>query len=84
LATSDDGVHFTPLQLDPIILGNETKEYPYNYGVAGGGSIVEEKDASGAVVQYRQYYTLAVGSTSKDVKADQKKVCARCSVFRLG
>ena len=30
------GIHFTARK-DPIILGNETKEYPDNWGVAGGG-----------------------------------------------
>ena len=73
LATSTDGLHFTP-RPDPIILGNATRAYPTNFGIAGGGSIVEEQ--RGGRLVYRMYYTLAVGSTSPDVKVDQKKVCA--------
>lgn len=71
LATSTDGLHFTQHSTEPIILGNATKAYPNNYGVAGGGSLIE--DGAGG---YRFYYTLAVGTTSHDVKVDQKKVCA--------
>ena len=71
LATSTDGLHFTQHRAGPIILGNATSEYPDNYGVAGGGSLIE--DGAGG---YRFYYTLAVGTTSHDVKVDQKKVCA--------
>jgi hypothetical protein len=74
LATSADGIHFTARK-EPVMLGNETPQYPNNYGIAGGGSIVEDRQADGSVL-YRQYYTLAVGSTSPDVKVDQKKVCA--------
>jgi hypothetical protein len=74
LATSTDGIHFTARK-DPVMLGNETREYPKNYGIAGGGSIIEDHQMDGTVL-YRQYYTLAVGSTSPDVKVDQKKVCA--------
>ena len=72
LATSTDGLHFKLYSRDPIILGNATKEYPDNYGIAGGGSLIEDTVHGG----YRLYYTLAVGSTSHDVKVDQKKVCA--------
>ena len=72
LATSTDGLHFRLYSRDPIILGNATKEYPDNYGIAGGGSLIEDTVHGG----YRLYYTLAVGSTSHDVKVDQKKVCA--------
>jgi hypothetical protein len=55
-ARRQDGLHFTPHGTEPIILGNETSDYPQNFGVAGGGTIVE--DGPGA---YRMYYTLAVG-----------------------
>ena len=72
LATSTDGLHFKLYSRDPIILGNATKEYPDNFGIAGGGSLIEDTVHGG----YRLYYTLAVGSTSHDVKVDQKKVCA--------
>jgi len=75
LATSADGVHYEARR-EPVILGNATREYPDNFGVAGGGSIVEEPRGNGAPPLYRMYYTLAVGSTSPDVKVDQKKVCA--------
>jgi hypothetical protein len=71
LATSADGLRFTQHGTEPVILGNATSEYPDNYGVAGGGSLIE--DGAGG---YRFYYTLAVGTTSHDVKVDQKKVCA--------
>lgn len=74
VATSTDGVVFTP-RPTPVIYGNETAEYPENWGVAGGGSIIEDVDFNGRV-SYRQYYTLAVGHTSPDIKVDQKKVCA--------
>ena len=74
LATSTDGVHFTPHK-DPVILGNETRDFPNNFGIAGGGSIVEDVQPDSTVV-YRQFYTLAVGHTDPDVKVDQKKVCA--------
>ena len=75
LATSDDGLNFTLHSKQPVILGNETAAYPANFGVAGGGSILEDVAADGSR-SYRQWYTLAVGRTSKDVKVDQKKVCA--------
>ena len=93
LATSSDGIHFTTKK-DPIILGNETKAYPSNFGIAGGGSIVEEHrpavltnhtegggDEEEGRTAYRLYYTLAVGSTSPNVKVDQKKVCAVAHSF---
>jgi hypothetical protein len=74
LATSDDGIHFVP-RANPVIMGNETAEYPDNFGVAGGGSIIEDLQPDGSVV-YRQFYTLAVGHTDPDIHVDQKKLCA--------
>ena len=73
LATSHDGIHFTQ-RADPVMLGNETKEYPHNYGVAGGGTIIEDAQGDGSVI-YRQYYTLAVGG-SPGVTEGQRKLCA--------
>jgi predicted GH43/DUF377 family glycosyl hydrolase len=61
----------------PLITGDQTVEFPHNRGVAGGGTIVEERRADGAV-QYRMYYTLAVGRKSPDVRVDQEKHCAVC------
>ena len=73
LATSTDGRIFVARDA-PVILGNATKEFPRNFGVAGGGSIVETR--VGGRLVYRMYYTLAVGTPSPDVHVDQKKVCA--------
>lgn len=79
LATSSDGVHFTA-RPDPIILGNETRQWPHNFGIAGGGSIVEE--VRGGVTVYRLYYTLAVGSSSPDVKVGNCRPTAYSRVPR--
>ena len=73
MATSPDGVHFTPRK-DPVMLGNETREYPNNYGIAGGGTILEDVQPDGSII-YRQYYTLAVGG-SPGVSVGQRKLCA--------
>lgn len=77
LAVSDDGVRFERYSSKPIIRGNQTREFPENRGVAGGGTILEEILPDG-IVQYRMYYTLAVGRRSTDRRVDQEKHCAVC------
>ena len=73
LATSTDGVTFTARK-EPVILGNQTREFPHNYGVAGGGTILEESMPGGSI-RFRMYYTLAVGG-SPGVTVGQRKLCA--------
>lgn len=77
LAISDDGVHFERYSSEPVITGDQTKEFPENRGVAGGGTILEDVLPDGTV-RYRMYYTLAVGTKNPDVKIDQEKHCAVC------
>lgn len=77
LAVSDDGIHFTRYSSSPLITGDRTAEFPHNRGVAGGGSILEDLLPDGTM-QYRMYYTLAVGTKSEDVGVDQEKHCAVC------
>lgn len=77
LATSEDGVHFARHAREPIITGDRIDAFPHNRGIAGGGSIVEEVRTN-SHVQYRLYYTLAVGTPSEDVRVDQEKHCAVC------
>ena len=77
LATSDDGLHFEKFSADPIITGDQTREFPKNKGIAGGGTILEDRQPDGSL-RYRMYYTLAVGTKNKDVKVDQEKHCAVC------
>ena len=77
LALSDDGLHFERRSPEPIITGDQTREFPRNRGIAGGGTIIEERQPDGAP-GYRLYYTLAVGTKSPDVRIDQEKHCAVC------
>jgi predicted GH43/DUF377 family glycosyl hydrolase len=77
LATSEDGIHFTRVTAEPIITGDQTAEFPYNRGIAGGGTILEELQPDGSL-RYRLYYTLAVGTPNADVRIDQEKHCAVC------
>jgi predicted GH43/DUF377 family glycosyl hydrolase len=77
LAVSDDGINFKRYSPDPIITGNQTKDFPDNKGIAGGGTILEDILPDGTT-QYRMYYTLAVGRESTDVRTDQEKHCAVC------
>ena len=77
LALSDDGLHFERYSSQPVITGDQTKEFPDNRGIAGGGTILEDMLPGGGV-RYRMYYTLAVGKKSPDVKIDQEKHCAVC------
>ena len=46
-----------------------------------GASDVLKNDEEEGRTAYRLYYTLAVGSTSPNVKVDQKKVCAVAHSF---
>eukprot|EP01051_Picozoa_sp_SAG22_P017172 SAG22_NODE_2586_length_2411_cov_2.865052_1_plen_351_part_00 len=79
LATSDDGVHFTKYSDDPVITGDQTREFPTNRGIAGGGTILEEAGGGpDGSVRYRMYYTLAVGTPDTDIRIDQEKHCAVC------
>lgn len=77
LAISQDGVHFEKHAAAPIITGDQTAVFPDNRGVAGGGSILEDRQPDGSV-RYRMYYTLAVGTKNPDVRIDQEKHCAVC------
>lgn len=77
LALSRDGLRFERHSPAPIITGDQTREFPRNRGVAGGGSILDEERADGTR-QYRMYYTLATGTKNKDVRIDQEKHCAVC------
>jgi len=78
LAIGDDGIHFERYDSNPIITGDQTKEYPHNRGIAGpGGTILEDIQTDGSIF-YRMYYTLAVGTLNSDPKIDQKKLCAVC------
>ena len=77
LAVSEDGVHFERRSSEPVITGDQVSEYPENRGIAGGGTILEDRLVDGSV-RYRMYYTLAVGVPSDDVRVDQEKHCAVC------
>jgi predicted GH43/DUF377 family glycosyl hydrolase len=77
LAISDDGVHFKRHSEKPVVTGDQTREFPANRGVAGGGTILEDRRADGRI-RYRMYYTLATGTKNKDVRIDQEKHCAVC------
>ena len=77
LAVSDDGLHFERYSSKPVITGDQTKEFPDNRGVAGGGTILEDVLSDGAL-QYRMYYTVAVGRKNTNPKIDQEKHCAVC------
>ncbi|MFC1453793.1 hypothetical protein ACFLQL_01285 [Verrucomicrobiota bacterium] len=77
LAVSTDGLRFERYAPDPVITGDQTREFPGNRGVAGGGTIIEDKHA-GRTRRYRMYYTLATGKKNKDFRIDQEKHCAVC------
>jgi len=77
LATSSDGVNFEKYSDKPVITGDMTDEFPDNRGIAGGGSILEDRAEDGAVT-YRMYYTVASGTKNEDVMIDQEKHCAVC------
>ena len=75
LALSDDGLKFERYSKEPIMTGDQTKEFPKNKGIACGGTIIKDVQPDGSV-KYRMFYTVAVGKPSKDVKIDQEKHCA--------
>lgn len=77
VAVSDDGLHFERYSSKPVVTGDQTREFPENRGVAGGGTILEDV-LPGGTVRYRMYYTLAVGTRNRDVRVDQEKHCAVC------
>jgi predicted GH43/DUF377 family glycosyl hydrolase len=77
LAVSDDGVHFARHFPNPVVTGDQTKEFPNNRGIAGGGAILEDRSTGGSVT-YRMYYTLAVGPKHPDFRVNQEKHCAVC------
>jgi predicted GH43/DUF377 family glycosyl hydrolase len=77
LAVSQDGIHFERHSVEPVITGNMTSEFSENRGVAGGGTILEETLADGSI-EYRMFYTVAVGRPDSDIRIDQEKHCAVC------
>ncbi|MEE2753730.1 MAG: hypothetical protein VX910_07080, partial [Candidatus Latescibacterota bacterium] len=78
LATSDDGIHFKKYSPFPIITGNQTERFSMNKGIAGGGTIIEDKNTN-ETTNYRMYYTLATGTPDpNDIRVDQEKHCAVC------
>ncbi|MCC7517745.1 MAG: hypothetical protein IT578_01020 [Verrucomicrobiae bacterium] len=77
LATSADGLRFERGSDEPIITGDHCREFPNNRGIAGGGTILEDRKPDGSV-SYRLYYTVAVGTKNRDVRVDQEKHCAVC------
>jgi predicted GH43/DUF377 family glycosyl hydrolase len=60
---------------NPIMTGNQTKEFPNNRGIACGGTILTDVQPDGSR-KYRMFYTLAVGTKNKDKRIDQEKHCA--------
>ncbi len=75
LALSSDGLRFERYSKDPIMTGDQTREFPQNKGIANGGTILTDVQPDGSV-RYRLYYTLAIGTKNKDKKIDQEKHCA--------
>jgi predicted GH43/DUF377 family glycosyl hydrolase len=71
LAMSPDGLKFERYSKDPIVTGDQTREFPTNKGIAGG-AIVTEVQPDGSP-RYRLYYTLTVGTPNKDRTIDQEK-----------
>ncbi|CAN5393465.1 hypothetical protein BH09VER1_BH09VER1_08250 [soil metagenome] len=72
LATSDDLIHWTRHSSEPVLRGDGFPEWPDNKGIAGGGSLIEIPQEDGRML-YRMYYTLAVGTQSKNILVDQAK-----------
>jgi predicted GH43/DUF377 family glycosyl hydrolase len=75
LALSDDGLRFTRYSTEPIVTGDQTREFPKNRGIAGVSALLDDPQPDGSV-RYRMYYTLAVGTPNADVRIDQEKHCA--------
>ncbi len=72
LATSDDLFNWKRFSTKPILRGDGFSEWPDNKGIAGGGKIIEVPGKDGKMM-YRMHYTLATGSSSKDLLVDQAK-----------
>jgi hypothetical protein len=72
LAISDDLRNWTRYSCQPVLQGDGFAQWPNNKGIAGGGSILEIPQEDGRIL-YRMYYTLAVGTPSKDLLVDQAK-----------
>jgi predicted GH43/DUF377 family glycosyl hydrolase len=72
LATSTDLRSWTRYSDDPVLLGDGVDEFNGNKGIAGGGPVIEVPQSDGSV-RLRMYYTLAVGTPSKDLLIDQAK-----------
>jgi predicted GH43/DUF377 family glycosyl hydrolase len=72
LATSDDLKTWKKHGPDPVLKGDGFAEWPNNRGIAGAGRILELPQPDGRTL-YRMYYTLATGSSSKDLFVDQAK-----------
>ncbi len=72
LAVSDDLLHWQKMSGTPVLQGDGFEKWPDNKGIAGGGSIIQVKQADGSIL-YRMYYTLATGTNSRDLRVDQAK-----------
>lgn len=72
LAVSDDLLNWKKKSEEPILLGDGFADWPKNRGIAGGGRIIEVPRPDGSPL-YRMHYTLATGTTSKDLRVDQAK-----------
>lgn len=72
LAVSDDLLNWKKISAEPILLGDGFPQWPNNRGIAGGGPILEIPQPDGRLL-YRLFYTLATGTTSKDLRVDQAK-----------
>ncbi len=77
LATSEDGFNWKRYSKEPVITGELHPAFPNNRGIAGGGSILEDRSPDGSI-RYRMYYSLLVGTKSEDLFVDQEKHCAVC------
>jgi predicted GH43/DUF377 family glycosyl hydrolase len=72
LAVSDDLKTWKKHGTEPILKGDGFPDWPDNKGIAGAGRVLELPQADGRTL-YRMYYTLATGSSSKDLFVDQAK-----------
>lgn len=73
LAVSDDLRNWKKYSDEPILVGDGFADYPTNKGIAGGGPILEVPGKNGRP-RYRMYYSLPIGSPSKDLLVDQAKL----------
>ncbi|MFK5924308.1 MAG: hypothetical protein QM496_19205 [Verrucomicrobiota bacterium] len=72
LAVSDDLRNWKRLSDEPVLRGDGFSDWHGNKGIAGGGRIIELKQADGSTL-YRMHYTLATGTPSRDLMVDQSK-----------